>query len=172
MADQDPTTGRFVEGNRVARKHGLRSDRDRAESRQERRAELLHLIGTSLGDIQAPGEDLLRGLLADSLTDVRDFRTYMDGHGGPISTKGQLRRAYADYRGALHDSMRLMDMLGAGPRARAQIMSALGAAGAAMRQAAAAGAAQARLRAKVAAAEASDASNGRAEALSASEVSG
>lgn len=171
MPDKDPTTGQFTAGNTAAMTHGARSARVRKEVRDRIRQEVRDLVLAALPDRTA-GDLLVVDLLVSAMADVRQLTDWIDGMGGPVTRDGKPYKAMELLSARESRAMQLMDRLGFGPRARAQIMSTLGQAGAAMRQAAAATSAQERLRARVAAAEASAASNGHAEALSASEVTG
>jgi hypothetical protein len=168
-ADQDPTTGRFQPGNRVRVTHGGRSQVERAKVRRELVATMQELIAGQLPEAERsmPGTGLLVDMAAVQAADVRQLRDYVDEQGGPISSRGQLRKCLEMLRGRERDLLGTLDRLGCGARARAAIMGSLGQAGAAMRQALEADAAQARLRAKVASATPG---NGHAGRLAASEV--
>lgn len=115
----------FGPGNQAALKHGARSQRVRAETRERLRAELRQVIQAALPDLH-DADALLVDLLEDALADLRQIREYVDAMGGPISSRGQLRKCMEMYRGRLHDAVTLLDRLGVGPKARAQIVGGLG----------------------------------------------
>jgi hypothetical protein len=116
----------FGPGNQAAVTHGGRSQRLRAEARQRLRAELRRVIQTALPELQH-ADALLVDLLEDALADLRQIREYIDAMGGPVSPRGQLRKCMDMYRGRLHDAVSLLDRLGVGPKARAQIVGSLSA---------------------------------------------
>jgi len=115
----------FKPGNTAAVKHGLRSQRIRAENRQALLQEQHDLIRGRLPDLTA-SDAFLVDLLADALADVVQIRTYINDMGGPISPRGQLRKPTQMYRERTHDAISLLDRLGVGPKARAAIFGSTG----------------------------------------------
>jgi hypothetical protein len=82
------------------------------------------LIRSRLPQLQ-PVDGFLIDLLADALADLAQIRAYVNESGGPIRSRGQLRRVMSRYSARLHDSVGLLDRLGVGPRARVQLLGAI-----------------------------------------------
>ncbi len=115
----------FRPGNLAALKHGARSRHVRAERRQALLQEQHDYIRERLPEL-LPADDFLVALLADALADVVQIRTWINDQGGPISPRGQPRKAVEMYRARTHDAVGLLDRLGVGPKARATIIGSLG----------------------------------------------
>ncbi len=115
----------FGPGNTAAVTHGARSQRLRESVRKDLAQNLREHVRELLPDLAA-ADALLVDLLVDCLTDVRQLRDYVNAAGGPISPRGQLRKAMETLRAREHDTVALLDRLGVGPRARSQLTKGLG----------------------------------------------
>lgn len=112
----------FAPGNQAARTHGLRAPEYRENYRLNLLTAMRELIQRGLGDGQ-PADEILRDLLAAALADIRQADDWINVHGGPLSTKGQVAKASHHRRSREHDALALMDRLGMGPKARTQILA-------------------------------------------------
>ena len=115
---------RFQPGNQAALKHGLRSREVRQRVRQELLQAQHDLIRERLPQLLLL-DAFLVDLLADSLADLAQIRAYVNEQGGPISSRGQLRKVMAMYSARMHDSVQLLDRLGVGPRARVVLLGTI-----------------------------------------------
>lgn len=126
MTTADRTSkGQFAPGNRVRMTHGGRSDIARREVREGIRQEMRELVLRALPD-PTPGDLLVVDLLISALADVKQLTSWLDGRGGPISEYGRPYKAMEMLTTREGRAMALMDRLGFGPRARAQIVASLG----------------------------------------------
>jgi hypothetical protein len=117
--------GQFAEGNQVNTTHGGRSAIARKAVRERVRQEMRDLILTALPD-PTPGDLLVVDLLVSAMADVRQLSDWIDGMGGPVTKDGKPYKAMELLTARESRAMQLMDRLGFGPRARAQIVASLG----------------------------------------------
>lgn len=116
----------FAPGNLAALRHGSRSARVRETRRRELLDEMRGLIMRALGDDIDAGTLLRVDLAAVQAADVRQLHDYVNGQGGPVSTKGNVYKAVEVMRARERDLAHSLTELGIGPRARAQIVGSLG----------------------------------------------
>jgi plasmid stabilization system protein ParE len=117
---------RFEVGNTAALKHGGRSQRERERVRRELVAELHSVLLAEIPEDGRPrGTVHLIALAAVAAADVRQLHEYVNGQGGHISPRGQLRKCAEMMRAREHDLLGYFDRLGFGPRAAAQLVGAL-----------------------------------------------
>jgi hypothetical protein len=112
----------FGPGNQAARTHGLRAAEYRESYRLNLLSEMRQLVDRGLGEAH-PADEILRDLLAAALADIRQANSWINAHGGPLSTKGQVANASHFRRARERDALALMDRLGMGPKARSTMLS-------------------------------------------------
>ena len=114
----------FTPGNLAAAKHGLRSQRLRAEHRKELAQGIRDQVLARWPHL-ADQEPLL-SMLVDSLTDVRQARDWLDAQGGPLSAGGRPYKAVDLLRARERDARDLADRLLISPREMARLGTAAG----------------------------------------------
>jgi hypothetical protein len=116
----------FGAGNQAGLKHGARSTIARKMVRDRVRTEMRALILAAVGEA-TPGDMFLVDLLQTALADVVQLREWCDERGGPVSKDGRPYKAMDMLQARERRAMELLDRLGLGARARAQIVGSLGA---------------------------------------------